>query len=332
VRRPVLASVITLPEAPQARACLVRELASGDKRVWDLPPADLRAIIRREAQRLEPELAKIRAESAREDRHVRYHQRRDAMADLVLHGTAESMSAVYRHLDLTAHAARRKGADGTIDQLRHDIAVGWLTEGSHGLYVVHREVTGRSGQQIVLPRPRAAVTVNITVADTTLLGLDELPAVLHSPAGPVPIPADLARELAYDPDQATWRRILCDPSSGVATDVSAGYRPAGRIAAFVRVRDGHQSRFPTSHASHLELDHLIRYDHSDRAAVGRTTSANLASQGRWDHHLKTDGAVTVEGDANERLTYRGPSGRGHSSLPHQYLDPVAPDDDDGPPF
>ncbi len=95
----------------------------------------------------------------------------------------------------------------------------------------------------------------------TLLGLDNTPAVLHTPTGDVPIPAELARALAHDPEQATWRRILCDPATGTAIEVSTGYRPAPRIAQFCAVRDGHTTRFPTSAARTLELDHIHEYDH-----------------------------------------------------------------------
>jgi len=335
VREPVIESLLTQPESPRASACLVRELRPGRRRLWELPPTQLRAIIRREAQRREPELATERLAAVRAERHVRYHPGRDAMAEVVLRGPAESMTAVYSHLTLTAHAAKRTGTRGTLDQLRHDIGVGWLTEGAHGLQVVHREVTGRSKEQLVLPRTMSRTMINVTVADTTLLGLDQLPAELHSPSGPVAIPAELARQLAHDPEQATWRRILCDPATGIATDVSPAYRPPVRMVEFVKVRDGFRSRFPTSNATSLELDHLLRYDHGDPAAGGRTTSSNLASAGRWDHHLKTDGAFTVEGDANARLTFRGRADRPHASLPHQYrdpLDPGRPPQDGDPPF
>jgi hypothetical protein len=161
----------------------------------------------------------------------------------------------------------------------------------------------------------------VAVADTTLLGLDDLPATLHGPAGPEPLPAELARRLAYDPEQATWRRILLDPSTGVATDVSRCYPPPPQMAEFVRVRDGHRSRFPTSGAARTELDHVAAFDRRDPAGGGPTSARNLASAGRLDHHLKTDGALSVSGDANGSLTFETSAGRRFTSFPHQYLDP-----------
>ena len=343
VRGPVVRALVSDPDAPDAAEVLVRELRPGRKRLWDLTPAELRSIIRREAQRLDPTLTQDRARAARANRHVRFHPRRDAMAEIVLHGPAEVMAATYQHLNLTAHAVRHQHArhsevaDSGLAELRHDIAVGWLTQGEHGLAVTYRHdpvdpvnvaLPAPRCDPVVLPR-RPQITVNVTVSDSTLLGLDELPGTLHTPSGPMPIPADLARELAYCPEQVTWRRILCEPSTGVATDVSRHYRPPPRIAEFVKVRDGLTSRFPGSTATHVELDHILRYRCDDPDLGGPTKAANLGSVGQREHHLKTDRAITAVGDANGPLVYRGRAGRDHLSWPHQYRDP-APENGDPP--
>jgi hypothetical protein len=225
-------------------------------------------------------------------------------------------------------------ADLSIAELRHDIAVGWLSHGEHGVAVTYRRDPAEPFEpaepaprhdSVVLPR-RPQVMVNVTVSESTLLGLDDVPATLHTPSGPMAIPAELARALAYQPDQATWRRILCDPSSGVATDVSRTYRPPPRIAEFVKVRDGLTSRFPGSQATQVELDHIVSYGSADPAGRspvgGLTTGANLGSAGLREHHLKTDGAITVRGDANEALVYRGRAGHDHLSWPHQHREPA----------
>lgn len=364
VREPVVAGLVTDPQAAGAAELLVRELRPGRRRLWDLPPAQLRAIIRREATRLEPETAEIRLVAAAATRGVRFVPRRDAMADLVLSGPAHLLAAAYQHLDRAARSvnaeSRRPGSGGrgdptnglsrlTLDELRHDIALAHLTAGEHGLAVGYADdlapdaadrafEAGRARSAGVVLRRRPRVRINVTVTAGTLLGLDDLPANLHSPAGAMPIPADLARRLAYDPGQVTWRRILCDPATGAATDVSPSYRPPPRIAEYVTVRDGYQSRFPGSTTTHLELDHVDPYrrdirrrpdqpDQPDQpvqpGAGGLTTAANLAAAGQQDHHLKTDRAITVTGNANDALVYRARSGHPHVSWPHQYLDPVA---------
>jgi hypothetical protein len=320
LRQVVAAALTTDPQLPDADRVLVRELRGGRKRLWDLPPAQIRAIVRREVAEREPELAARRVRAEQAARHVRYHALRDGMGDLVLHGPAHVLTAAHCRIDAAALAARRAGSPETLDQLRHDIAAQWLSSGGCA--------EQGSGPQVMM---------NITAFGTTMLDLDDHPAVLHGPAGPQPLPAELVRQIAHDPALATWRRILLDPSTGVATDISPAYPPPPRMAEFVRARDGHRSRFPTSIAGRPELDHVVPFDRRDPSAGGRTTGANLASAGRRDHHLKTDGALSVSGDANEALTYRTSAGREFRSFPHQYADPRpvgsdgSPDSDDGDP-
>jgi hypothetical protein len=147
-------------------------------------------------------------------------------------------------------------------------------------------------------------------------------ALLRTPSGDVPISPDLARELAHGKN-ATWRRILCEPSTGVAVDVSPRYQAPARMAEFCKVRDGYTSRFPVSGARALELDHVSEYREASRG--GPTTAANLACTGKRDHQAKTDRLIQVSGDANGQLVYRTRAGHSFPSLPHQYLDPDHPD-------
>jgi hypothetical protein len=140
----------------------------------------------------------------------------------------------------------------------------------------------------------------------------------------VPIPADLARALAHDPDQASWRHIGCHPTTGHATTITPTYRPTTRIAEYCRVRDGHTSRFPTSAARTIELDHIHPYNHTTPANGGPTTPANLAATGKRDHQAKTHRILHVTGDANATLTYTTGTGHTYTSQPHQYLDPQPP--------
>jgi len=168
------------------------------------------------------------------------------------------------------------------------------------------------------------VRVDVVVAADTLLGLDDAPAVVRTPAGDAPISAELARRLAYRQAAAadpTWRRILTDPATGIATDLSPAYRPPARLAEFVRVRDGHISRHPTSGARTLELDHVTPFDQAHPERGGRTTAANLAGLGKRDHQTKTDRLISVNGNANHTLTIRTPAGHAYPAPAHQYADP-----------
>ena len=96
----------------------------------------------------------------------------------------------------------------------------------------------------------------MTVAATTLLGLDDHPAHLGSYG---PIPAQVARELAQD---ATWRRILTDPHRQVAAVGTTSYRPGADLTRTVAARDI-TCTFPGCRqpATRCEIDHRIPYDH-----------------------------------------------------------------------
>jgi hypothetical protein len=115
--------------------------------------------------------------------------------------------------------------------------------------------------------------------------------------------------------------------TGTATDLTPIYRPSALTHAFVRARDGHQSRFPTSTATRLELDHVRAYRHDQPSAGGQTGPANLTAAGKRDHQLKTDRLITLTGNPNHHLTYTTPSGRHYPSYPTTHTDPRPP-----PPF
>jgi hypothetical protein len=288
-----------------------------------------------------------------------------SMAALVIRGPQHELAAAAAHLDTTARAARNSGAPETLDQLRYDLAIGALTRGTHGLTVTEPDhtqptdeppiaapaetrpadverspVTQCAPRTMTLPPLRGTTLIHIVVADRTLLGLDDNPATLHTPHGDVPIPAQLARELAHDPDQAVWQRILTDPATGIATDISPTYRPPKRIADWCRARDGYHTRFPTSTTRHLELNHIHPYNHTHPAAGGPTTGANLAAEGKRTHQGITEHGTHVTGDANDCLTYDTGTGHTYHSWPHHYLDPQPPPelpqpppaDPDDPPF
>jgi hypothetical protein len=341
------AADIVSAEASAQEVELVRELRWPDVSLWSLVPGRLRHIVRREVARLEPQAGQERAARARSERRVIFDDQPDFMSELHLRTTTDAAAAAFVNLDLTARAARQAGDRRNLDQLRADIAVGWLTEGAFGTLVTRppdvrgghivgprtasRPTPAPDDGAIRLPRPAGAL-INVTVASTTMLDLDQEPAILHGPAGPITMPADLARHLAHSPQASRWRRLLLDKGTGVLTDIGGGYHPPPRMDAFVRARDGHRSRLPTSCATRLELDHLRPYDRRRPDLGGPTSSGNLASGGLRDHHLKSDGALVVTGDANGTLTITAPSGRSYPSHPYPYADPqpAEPPDSLGP--
>lgn len=139
-----------------------------------------------------------------------------------------------------------------------------------------RPTTGRAA-------PRTEVRV--TVALSTLLGLDDAPADL---AGYGAITAEAARALARD---GTWRRIVTDPLSGTVLDVGrTRYRPPADLDEHVRVRDRTCARpgCPAT-ADSCDLDHTQEY----HRAHGTTSDGNLAPLCRRDHVVKTDGGFRL---------------------------------------
>jgi len=140
---------------------------------------------------------------------------------------------------------------------------------------------------------RPGAEVRVTIAASTLLGLDDKPADLD---GYGPIDAVRARALA---DGGVWRRIVTDPLTDQVLDVGRErYRPPAGLAEFVRTRDktcvAPGCTFPARHA---DLDHTIEYhrqpgDPPDQP-LGRTDADNLGPLCHRHHRLKTDGGFRL---------------------------------------
>ncbi len=132
----------------------------------------------------------------------------------------------------------------------------------------------------LLPRAQGMrPSIQVTVAASTLLGLDEQPGEL---AGHGPIPASLARHLAAD-HTGTWRRLLTDPATNTLLDYGhTTYRPPKDLTDYVIVRD-QTCTFPGCRRSahRCDLDHRLPYDNG-----GSTSADNLAVLCRRHHRLK----------------------------------------------
>ncbi|TKR24355.1 DUF222 domain-containing protein [Cellulomonas hominis] len=151
--------------------------------------------------------------------------------------------------------------------------------------------TARRGCRRCAGRPGAEVRV--TIAASTLLGLDDAPADLD---GYGPIDAVRARALA---DGGVWRRIVTDPVTDQVLDVGRErYRPPAGLAEFVRTRDrtcvAPGCTFPARSA---DLDHTIEYHrqpgYPPDQPLGRTDAGNLGPLCHRHHRLKTDGGFRL---------------------------------------
>jgi hypothetical protein len=376
-------------EEADARAALIKELRLAGSSLFGLSEPELRRATRRECAALDPDFFADREAAARRSRQITWRSLPDAQCELSIQSSACAVAAAHTNIDQAARAARLRGDWRTLDQLRSDIAIGWLTEGAFGTLVIRpedlatltatdvasvsdsplaglaalpdpvpagvrpgpgadavaealsdwiasslgdepvdrsqepaaRPVDGDDLFSVRVPRPKSALIV-IAMAAGTGLGLDDQPATLFGPGGPMPIPAGVARDIAHDPTMATWLGLFTDPRTGIATDISPGYRAPPRLRSFVTLRDGLRSRLPSSQVRRVELDHVEAYDHERPARGGQTTAADLASVGLREHHLKTDGALIVKGNANGPLTFRTHTGKEYFSWPEVWETPV----------
>ncbi|HEY2172364.1 MAG TPA: DUF222 domain-containing protein, partial [Mycobacteriales bacterium] len=144
--------------------------------------AELKRAVRRAVLAADPADAETRHQRARTDRWVRLIPAEDGMADLYAHLPATDATRIMTAVDTLAHT-RAPGDDRGVDARRADALVELVT-----------------GEQAGETR------VHVTVAATTLAGIDDQPGEL---AGYGPVTAAVARDLA---EGGTWRRLLTDPT------------------------------------------------------------------------------------------------------------------------
>ncbi|WP_448059867.1 DUF222 domain-containing protein [Cellulomonas hominis] len=173
--------------------------------------------------------------------------------------------------------------------------------------------TGTGSTRSGRPTRRSrAPEVQVTIAATTLLGLNQAPAEL---TGYGPIPAPLARDLATD---ATWRRLITDPTTGQLTErTPTTYRPSPTLAATIRARDT-TCRFPGCRipAWRTDLDHITPYNPT-QPPQAQTTPDNLHPLCRTHHRLKTHTTWTVHRDPTTgHTTWTAPTGHTYLVPPH----------------
>src|SRR5206468_3387662 len=121
----------------------------------------------------------------------------DGMAELWMLLPAPDVTAILDRVNTRADQLKTLADGRTADQRRADAAVQLLLD-TRTTGIGNGTAGGRGSRRGRAPQ------VQVTVALSTLLGLDDQPGEL---TGHGPIPAVLARELAHDPT-GTWRRLL----------------------------------------------------------------------------------------------------------------------------
>jgi hypothetical protein len=151
-------------------------------------------------------------------------------------------------------------------------------------------------------------SVQVTVALSTLLGLDEQPGELD---GTGPIPASVARRFAAD-ETGTWRRLVTDELGRLIDYGRRTYRPPKDLADYVIARD-RTCRFPhcNRRAARCELDHRRSWE-----CGGATCAFNLDLLCPRHHHGKHEAGWTPRRLPNGDLEWTSPTG-------HRYVKEAA---------
>ncbi|HEY0118394.1 MAG TPA: DUF222 domain-containing protein [Cellulomonas sp.] len=290
-----------------------------------------------------PEETGRRHEVAWAKRHVDHPRRLPrGMAGIWAVVSAEDAAQIDGILEATARATRAAGDPRNLDQLRADTFVTVATGGvvPSGLTVLGApraseapgggidaadvgpfddldravgeaaagEVVGRHAPPV--PRVRVPrIQINVTVALSTLLGLDCDPAQLD---GYGPLSAEQARALAHG---GVWRRLVTDPLTGAVLDVGrTRYRPPADLANHVRARDGRCAEPGcATPAERCDLDHTEEF-FAD-GALGETSADNLGPLCHRANMLKTGGGFTLQQPEPGRFVWTTPAGLRYETRP-----------------
>jgi hypothetical protein len=278
----------TLP-ADQVAALQSRAMA----RAGHQTVGELRQSLRRAVLQIDPAGGDRRHRIARTRRAVRVQPADDGMAEVRALLRAEDARALYTHVDAASRLL--PACDGrSRDEQRADLLVDAVLNGipADGL----PELQGR--------RP----SIQVTVALSTLLGLDSAPAEL---AGYGAITAEAARRIAHDPS-GTWHRLVTDPITGQLLEYGrTTYRPPAALVDHVIARD-RECALPGCHqaAQLCDLDHRIAFEQG-----GSTGATNIFALCRRHHRLKTHTRWAYRRDPDGTTTWTSPTGHTYSTSP-----------------
>jgi hypothetical protein len=233
-------------------------------------------------------------------------------------GEAGRVCAAIGRVDALARTLRSAGDPRTLRQLRSDVALDLLLYGWATPHPPEAEASGAAipvGSRTTFMGQPPPAHVTITVSLTTLLGLDQEVAEI---AGHGFVPAAQARQMAMA-DGSVWRRLVVDPVTGAALDLSTRrYRPTRAMADLVAARDG-MCRGPgcTVPAERCDVDHDTPWPN------GPTAIVNLSRKHRRHHNHKTRGTWTATTTDDGAITWRTRAKRRYTTYPRDYHDPLA---------
>jgi hypothetical protein len=241
---------------PQASARAVVDTAI--ERAGSLTTGQLSAYLRKLCIQHDPDQAQARYEHAISERRVIAQHEPDGTVTISGIGLpADRAAAVMDRLTTTARRLKTRDEERTLDQLRADVFVDMLTGVA---------TNGRGG------------SIDITVELSTLLGLNDNPAIL---AGFGPVVADIARKALKTQAKAKLSYTVTD--NGAVIDTGTVARKASAATRRAVTRRHTTCIFPgcRTPAANCDLDH--RQPHTDG---GPTSADNLAPLCRHDHTLR----------------------------------------------
>jgi len=336
--RALLDAVRTLPD-PAATAVETTVLTRAGRQTL----AEFKRSVTRAVARHDPRDPLEQHTDAAAERRVDIYPAEHGMAHLIALLPADGAALIATALDTAAArtaaaavAARASGDGGTsgeggpagaggdlrtMAQRRADALIDLATGSPIASTAAELDATGVPLWQGRRP------TVQVTVALSTLLGLDQQPAEL---AGHGPIPAALALRIAGDPT-GTWRRLTTDDHGHLLDHARTTYRPPANLREHIIARD-RTCRFPgcSRPARRCDIDHIHPYAHG-----GPTDECNLHCLCSRHHHAKHDADWQVTRTPDGTTHWTSPTGRHHTKPPDTYPTTAKPPQDpdpDPPPF
>lgn len=225
------------------------------------------------------------------------------VASLYVTGPIPEIQALAHRLDVAARTVQRAqrsalehGAEGP---LPFDIDENLTTRGrALSLATLRYAILTHSMLDIdPVQESRSPYKLLVTVAATTLMGIDDTPALLE---GATPIPAEQARLLAAG--ESTWQRILTDPITSAHLPVTAEtYYPTQQMRLQLRLRHPVCAVPGCGRRTVLaaEDDHIEEYDHDHPGKGGQTSLWNLHRLCWFHHALKTAGLIDPSRDPHD---------------------------------
>lgn len=271
----------------------------------------LRDSVRRAVITADPAAAAVRTAKAKLERKVVIRPLPDDMAELCAILPAPQAIAIDTALTAIARATkhrRGRGEPRTVDQLRADALVAPF---ERALRTGVAPGGGEFGGALASVRGTRA-QLNVTVPASVLLGISDYPGQL---AGYGPITAQTARRIA---DDATWRRLLTDPTSGTVLDVgTTTYRPPAPLDRHVRIRDGRCRGAGCNWPARLcEIDHSVSFP------GGPTAASNLGAMCKRHHVAKHKPGRKLRQVSPGVFIWTMPTGHTYTVYPDEVAPPL----------